>query len=180
MLIQFATNRRKDDDEEEEYEAVSYTHLDVYKRQTVTRPCTVYKTGDKSFSIILTQGLNRQIRRMCEYLGYHVCTLKRIRIMNLTLDGLKCGEYREICGDEWKKLNELIRDSSSETVIRTCLLYTSRIGGGFGAKQTSVSEIYPAIVTWKTGRPSKMIFSRYESMICSSPRHEKMCIRDRY
>ena len=86
---------------------------------TVTRPCTVYKTGDKSFSIILTQGLNRQIRRMCEYLGYHVCTLKRIRIMNLTLDGLKCGEYREICGDEWKKLNELIRDSSSETVIRT-------------------------------------------------------------
>ena len=47
-----------------------------------------------------------------------------------------------------------------------------RIGGGFGAKQTSVSEIYPAIVTWKTGRPSKMIFSRYESMICSSPRHE--------
>ena len=47
-----------------------------------------------------------------------------------------------------------------------------RIGGGFGAKQTSVSEIYPAVVTWKTGRPSKMIFSRYESMICSSPRHE--------
>lgn len=47
-----------------------------------------------------------------------------------------------------------------------------RIGGGFGAKQTSVSEIYPAIITWKTGRPSKMIFSRYESMICSSPRHE--------
>ena len=86
---------------------------------TVTRPCTVYKTSDKSFSIILTQGLNRQIRRMCEYLGYHVCTLKRIRIMNLTLDGLKRGEYREIRGDEWKKLNELIRDSSSETVIRT-------------------------------------------------------------
>ncbi len=47
-----------------------------------------------------------------------------------------------------------------------------RIGGGFGAKQTSVSEIYPAIVTWKTGRPSKIVFSRYESMISSSPRHE--------
>lgn len=47
-----------------------------------------------------------------------------------------------------------------------------RIGGGFGAKQTSVSEIYPAFVTWKTGRPSKMIYSRYESMICSTPRHE--------
>ena len=66
------------------------------------------------------RGIGRDLmRRMCEYLGYHVCTLKRIRIMNLTLDGLKCGEYREICGDEWKKLNELIRDSSSETVIRT-------------------------------------------------------------
>ncbi len=47
-----------------------------------------------------------------------------------------------------------------------------RIGGGFGAKQTSVSEIYPAIVTWKTGRPSRIIFSRYESMTCGSPRHE--------
>ena len=63
---------------------------------TITRPCFVEKTGRNSFRIILTQGLNRQIRRMCEYLGYHVCTLKRIRIMNLTLDGLKCGEYREI------------------------------------------------------------------------------------
>lgn len=47
-----------------------------------------------------------------------------------------------------------------------------RIGGGFGAKQSSISEIYPAFVTWKTGRPSKMIYSRYESMICSTPRHE--------
>ena len=47
-----------------------------------------------------------------------------------------------------------------------------RIGGGFGAKQTSVSEIYPAFVTWKTGRPSKILYSRYESQICSSPRHE--------
>ena len=77
--------------------------------------------GGKIFKYEMTifEGKNRQIRRMCEYLGYHVCTLKRIRIMNLTLDGLKCGEYREIRGDEWKKLNELIRDSSSETVIRT-------------------------------------------------------------
>ncbi len=47
-----------------------------------------------------------------------------------------------------------------------------RIGGGFGAKQTSVAEVYPAIVTWKTGKPAKMIYSRYESQICSSPRHE--------
>lgn len=63
---------------------------------TVTRPCTVKKTGRRSFQIILTQGLNRQIRRMCEYFGYQVQTLKRVRIMNLTLDGLDPGEYREI------------------------------------------------------------------------------------
>lgn len=47
-----------------------------------------------------------------------------------------------------------------------------RIGGGFGAKQTSICEVYPAIVTWKTGRPSKIVYSRYESLICASPRHE--------
>ena len=70
---------------------------------TVTRPCTVKKTGRRSFQIILTQGLNRQIRRMCEYFGYQVQTLKRVRIMNLTLDGLDPGEYREIRKEEWKK-----------------------------------------------------------------------------
>ena len=63
---------------------------------TVTRPCKVTKTGKNSFCIILTQGLNRQIRRMCEYFGYKVVTLKRVRIMNLHLDGLEEGKYREI------------------------------------------------------------------------------------
>ena len=86
---------------------------------TVTRPCIVRKTGEKSFSIILTQGLNRQIRRMCEYLGYHVRTLKRTRIMNLTLGDLKRGEYREIRNEEWMKLQELLKGSLSETVNRT-------------------------------------------------------------
>ena len=75
---------------------------------TVTRPCTVEKTGEKSFRIILTQGLNRQIRRMCEALGYRVRTLKRVRIMNLRLDGLKTGGYREITRGEWKELTELL------------------------------------------------------------------------
>ena len=63
---------------------------------TVTRKCVVEKTGKYSFRIVLTQGLNRQIRRMCSYFGYKVRTLKRVRIMNLTLDGLKPGEFREI------------------------------------------------------------------------------------
>ena len=62
---------------------------------TITRPCFVEKTGRNSFRIILTQGLNRQIRRMCEYLGYQVLSLKRVRIMELTIDGLKEGGYRE-------------------------------------------------------------------------------------
>ena len=86
---------------------------------TVTRPCKVIKTGKNSFRIILTQGLNRQIRRMCRYLGYEVQKLKRIRIMNLTLDGIREGEYREITAQEWEELNHLLESSTSETVIRT-------------------------------------------------------------
>ena len=62
---------------------------------TVTRKCRVEKTGEKTFRIILTQGLNRQIRRMCEYLGYRVKRLKRIRVMNLELGDLPVGQYRE-------------------------------------------------------------------------------------
>ncbi|MBQ0001318.1 MAG: pseudouridine synthase [Clostridiales bacterium] len=84
---------------------------------TVTRPCTVEKTGDHSFRIILTQGLNRQIRRMCEYLGYKVTELKRVRIMHLTLDGIRPGAYREITEDEWNELMKGIAGSSSETVL---------------------------------------------------------------
>jgi 23S rRNA pseudouridine2604 synthase len=84
---------------------------------TVTRPCQVWRTGDKEFHIILTQGLNRQIRRMCQYLGYQVMTLKRIRIMNISLGKLKEGTYRAVTKQEWQKLQEQIRDSVSETVI---------------------------------------------------------------
>ncbi len=79
---------------------------------TVTRPCFVEKTGKNSFRIILTQGLNRQIRRMCEYLGYKVLTLKRVRVMDLTLEGLGAGQYREATSHEWKQLKEKLQDSS--------------------------------------------------------------------
>ncbi len=75
---------------------------------TVTRPCTAEQTGEKSFRIILTQGLNRQIRRMCETLGYRVKTLKRVRIMNLELGSLKTGEYREITKEEYRELKRLL------------------------------------------------------------------------
>ena len=63
---------------------------------TVTRPCTIQKRGTREFSIIITQGLNRQIRRMCDYFDYRVISLRRIRIMNLRLGGLKVGQYREM------------------------------------------------------------------------------------
>lgn len=78
-----------------------------------TLPCQVKKTGDRSFSIILTQGLNRQIRRMCEVCGCHVQTLKRVRIMNIRLDGLKEGSFREITGDEYRNLLVQLEGSSS-------------------------------------------------------------------
>lgn len=70
----------------------------------ITAPCKVYKKTDDTFRIVLIQGLNRQIRRMCEYFGYRVKYLKRVRIMNIQLDGLKTGEYRELTEDEIKKL----------------------------------------------------------------------------
>lgn len=82
----------------------------------VTRPCRIKKISEKKFQIILTQGYNRQIRRMCEYFGYRVVTLKRNRIMNIRLDGLKEGTYRPVTEKEWQQLKKLLADSSSETV----------------------------------------------------------------
>ena len=62
----------------------------------ISKSCRIRRTGEKSFNCILTEGMNRQIRRMCEWFGYEVVRLKRIRFMNIELDGLKSGEYREI------------------------------------------------------------------------------------
>ena len=81
---------------------------------TVTRPCQVEKLGKYKFKIILTQGLNRQIRRMCEALGYEVKELRRVRIMNIELGNLKPGEYRKVTDQELNELYELIRASKSE------------------------------------------------------------------
>ena len=73
---------------------------------TVTRPCRVTKTGTFTFRIILTQGLNRQIRRMCEYLDYRVTHLRRDRVMNITLKGLKKGRYRSLTPMEIRVLRK--------------------------------------------------------------------------
>ena len=82
---------------------------------TVTRPCVVEKISDRSFKIILTQGLNRQIRRMCETLGYEVVKLKRIRVLNIQLDDLGKGKWRHLTQEELATLRDLIsRNSDSE------------------------------------------------------------------
>ena len=76
---------------------------------TVTRPCTVKKIGKYTFSIILTQGLNRQIRRMCAAFGYEVKDLVRIRIMNIRLGSLKEGAYRKLTDEELEELYEMLK-----------------------------------------------------------------------
>ena len=79
--------------------------------ETITRKCFVKQLGPKKFKIILTQGLNRQIRRMCESLGYRVNSLKRVRIMNIKLD-VPIGKYRELTKEELFDLNGLLENSS--------------------------------------------------------------------
>lgn len=80
---------------------------------TVTRPCQVKKEGKKTFRIVLTQGLNRQIRRMCEALGYKVVTLKRVRIMRIRLGDLKPGQYRPLTEQELASLDQMLEHSSN-------------------------------------------------------------------
>lgn len=78
--------------------------------ETVTRKCEVEQLSKNIFRIVLTQGLNRQIRRMCEYLGYEVVNLKRIRIMNIELD-VPVGQYRNLTSEELKELDRLTGES---------------------------------------------------------------------
>lgn len=78
---------------------------------TMTNKCQVKQLGPKVFNIILTQGLNRQIRRMCEFLGYEVVKLQRIRIMNIRLD-IPIGKWRDLTPNEMKQINLLVSDSS--------------------------------------------------------------------
>lgn len=78
---------------------------------TITNPCRVEPVSRFVFKITLTQGLNRQIRRMCEYLGYEVTKLKRVRIMNVDLTGLKPGQWRNLTKDELAQINSAVKDS---------------------------------------------------------------------
>jgi len=95
---------------------ITYTFIEGMKNgvpilDTVTKKCVLNKINNHTFSIILTQGLNRQIRRMCEHFGYEVTKLKRIRIMNIKLD-LPAGKWRDLTETELIELNKLTEDSS--------------------------------------------------------------------
>lgn len=79
---------------------------------TITKKCRVEKQNDTTFTIVLTQGLNRQIRRMCEYLDYEVTRLKRTRIMNVNLGNLKPGEWRELSAKEIETIQSLVKSST--------------------------------------------------------------------
>ncbi|WNM18681.1 23S rRNA pseudouridine(2604) synthase RluF [Flavobacterium capsici] len=94
---------------------------------TVTRKCKVEQISKNIFRIILTQGLNRQIRRMCEFLDYEVTALKRTRIINISLD-IPVGRYRDLTDDEIKQLNKLIEPSSKteEASLPKSKVQTSR------------------------------------------------------
>lgn len=78
-----------------------------------TKPCKIKKTGQKQFRIILTQGLNRQIRRMCHACGYEVTKLIRVRIMNISLGGLACGTYRKVTTEEYEELKKILQKTNS-------------------------------------------------------------------
>ncbi|MBL4909477.1 MAG: 23S rRNA pseudouridine(2604) synthase RluF [Alteromonadaceae bacterium] len=83
---------------------------------TITKPCIVKVKSRFVFTIILTQGLNRQIRRMCEYLGYDVTKLKRTRIMSINLKGLKVGQWRDLTSEEMTEINNAVATSSKTAV----------------------------------------------------------------
>ena len=103
---------------------------------TITKPCTVKVQSRFVFSIILTQGLNRQIRRMCEYLGYEVTKLKRTRIMNVKLDNLKPGQWRNLTEQEMHDINQAV-SSSSKTAVNTALPKAKSSPGKAQVKRSS-------------------------------------------
>ncbi len=94
---------------------------------TVTLPCKITQTGDKTFTIILTQGLNRQIRRMCEALGYRVLSLKRVRIMNIALGRLKEGSYRAVTPPELEGLKKMLADSKNAPISHASYNHTTSL-----------------------------------------------------
>lgn len=101
---------------------------------TVTKKCEVTKINEHTFKIILVQGLNRQIRRMCEYLGYRVKKLKRVRIMNVRLGKLKPGSWRPLTDTEMLEINKLLK-SSTKTEEASLNMGSGKNKNNFGRKK---------------------------------------------
>ena len=99
-------------DKKIDHEFINAMRNGVRILNTTTKPCFVKQEGDARFRIILKQGLNRQIRRMCETLGFKVTSLKRTRIMNFTLKGIEPGKWKYFLPAELAALNELLKNSS--------------------------------------------------------------------
>lgn len=84
------------------------------EQYVVTKPCKIYPQNDKTFTIILTQGLNRQIRRMCEHFEYRVKRLCRIRVMNITLSDMKPGDIKNVSEEDYRTLKQLIMQTKKQ------------------------------------------------------------------
>jgi 23S rRNA pseudouridine2604 synthase len=111
---------------------------------TITKPCKLTRETDTRFRIILTQGLNRQIRRMCEALGYEVQRLKRVRIMNVTLTGLQTGEWRFLTEKEMTEINRMVENSvgteEASTQISNSRIQNSKIDSREGVKAQNATK----------------------------------------
>lgn len=123
----------------------------------ITKKCFVRAEGARRFRIVLTQGLNRQIRRMCEYLGYKVHTLTRVRVMNITLGNLGVGEWRYFSPAEIHKMNELITDSTKiDTTPKRKTAKTK-------AKSPKPENLEPLTETFDDDEPTRP-FHEYEEV----------------
>lgn len=107
---------------------------------TETKPCFIEAVDNTTFRIILTQGLNRQIRRMCEYFGYNVLELKRIRIMNINLGRLKTGGYRNLTDKELEGLCKLVEEASNEPAIDVSFEYDKKKNAQMLYKKSNVGR----------------------------------------
>ena len=116
----------------------------------VTKKCTIVQEGPQTFRITLIQGLNRQIRRMCEYFGYEVTKLERVRIMNITLKGLALGDWRDLSSEEMSTIYEAIAQSSSDVVKKKGAPERPRL-----AQKTKPSPRSPQKTASKKNNPDK-------------------------
>lgn len=126
---------------------------------TVTLPCKVTKETNYSFRIVLTQGLNRQIRRMCEALGYDVFKLRRVRIMNVSIDGLPNGKWRYLTDAEIAEIHSLIADSSKTEEA-------SKVDGqGQSIKKATDAKLFDSRQQAKEDGEGKIKFKTYKARV---------------